>query len=160
MKGLIKTVLNLDLIIAGISTSIIIIITILGVFMRKVMGSPFPWIEEVQLLLFIWAIFFGASAAFRTGGHVGIDIIAERLPANARKVLDIFIFAVSTILLIYFVWASFGLSINAAAKLTPYLRLPYWIVDIAAVIGSAIMIIQNGIYTYLKLTGKLPPEEE
>ena len=48
VKSLVKTVLNLDLIIAGISTSIIIVITILGVFMRKVMGAPFPWIEEVH----------------------------------------------------------------------------------------------------------------
>ncbi|MEA5083384.1 MAG: TRAP transporter small permease [Lachnospiraceae bacterium] len=160
MDKLKKAILNLDLIIAGLTTVIIVIITLAGVFMRKVVGQPFPWIEEVQLLLFIWAIFFGASVAFRTGSHVGIDIIAERLPAKARKILDLFIFIVSTIILVYFLWASYGLSINAGAKLTPYLRLPYWVIDSSAVIGSAVMIIQNTHYTYLKITGKLPKEGE
>ncbi|MGE4214333.1 MAG: TRAP transporter small permease [Anaerotignaceae bacterium] len=160
MEILKKTVLNLDLFIAGLTTVILIIITLAGVFMRKVMGQPFPWIEEVQLLLFVWTIFFGASVAFRTGSHVGIDIIAERLPAKARKILDLFIFIVSTLILVYFLWASYGLSINAAAKLTPYLRLPYWVIDTAAVVGSAVMIIQNTLYTYLKATGRLPKEGE
>lgn len=160
MDNVKKAILNLDLVIAGLTTVIIIMITLAGVFMRKVMGQPFPWIEEVQLLLFVWAIFFGASVAFRTGSHVGIDIIAERLPEKGRKILDLFIFTVSTIILAYFLWASYGLSVNAAAKLTPYLKLPYWIIDDAAVVGSGIMIIQNTVYTYLKTTGKLPKEGE
>ena len=155
-----RVLTNLDLIIASLATVIIIIITLAGVFMRKVMGQPFPWIEEVQLLLFIWAIFFGSSVAFRTGGHVGIDIIAERLPKGARNILDLFIFLASTLILCYFLWAAYGLSMNAASKLTPYLKLPYWIIDDAAVVGSGIMIIQNAIYTYLKTTGKLPKEGE
>ena len=160
MNKLKNIILSIDMFIDCVTTAIIIVITIAAVFMRKVMGNPFPWIEEVQLLLFIWAIFFGGSAAFRTGSHVGIDIVAERLPKQARKILDIFIFIVTTIVLIYFFKASYGLTLQAAEKLTPYLRLPYSVVDIASVLGCALMIIQNAVYTYDKFTGKIKKEDE
>ena len=46
----VKTVLmNLDAIISGISLVIVVCITMAGVIMRKVVGQPFAWLEEMQL---------------------------------------------------------------------------------------------------------------
>ena len=74
MKALEK-ILNLDYIIAGIALSVLIIVTFGGVIMRYFLGNPIIWGEEVQLFCFVWTVFFGAGAAFRTGSHVAIDVI-------------------------------------------------------------------------------------
>ena len=44
---------NLDAVIAGVSLTIVICITLAGVVMRKVVGQPFAWLEEMQLFFFI-----------------------------------------------------------------------------------------------------------
>ena len=97
----VKTVLmNLDAIISGISLVIVVCITMAGVIMRKVVGQPFAWLEEMQLFFLIWMIFFGGSIAFRTGGQVSIDLIANRLEPKARRVLDIFDYIITALILI------------------------------------------------------------
>lgn len=72
MKNLKKFVCNLDVIISGLSLCAIVVITLAGVIMRKIMNQPIAWLEEMQLLLFIYAIFFGGSVAFRYGNQVSI----------------------------------------------------------------------------------------
>ena len=59
MKNLKKLLGNLDTIISGFSLCAIVVITLAGVIMRKIANQPIAWLEEVQLLLFIYAIFFG-----------------------------------------------------------------------------------------------------
>ena len=53
MKNLKKFVCNLDVIISGLSLCAIVVITLAGVIMRKIMNQPIAWLEEMQLLLFI-----------------------------------------------------------------------------------------------------------
>ena len=55
---------HLDAVIAGVSLTIVICITLAGVVMRKVVGQPFAWLEEMQLFFFIWTIFFGGALRF------------------------------------------------------------------------------------------------
>ena len=53
MKNLKKFVCNLDVIISGLSLCAIVVITLAGVIMRKIMNQPIAWLEEMQLLLFM-----------------------------------------------------------------------------------------------------------
>ena len=85
MKRAAKIIGNLDVIIAGISLCAIVFMTVAGVIMRKVVGEPFAWLEEMQLCCFGWTIFLGGSVAFRTSGQVSIDLVAARLNPNARR---------------------------------------------------------------------------
>lgn len=61
MKRAAKIIGNLDVIIAGISLCAIVFMTVAGVIMRKVVGEPFAWLEEMQLFCFVWTIFLGGS---------------------------------------------------------------------------------------------------
>ena len=49
MKNLKKFVCNLDVIISGLSLCAIVVITLAGVIMRKIMNQPIAWLEEMQL---------------------------------------------------------------------------------------------------------------
>lgn len=52
-----KSLLNLDLLVASISLITLIIITFFGVLMRYIFNNPFVWQQEVQLWCFVWVVF-------------------------------------------------------------------------------------------------------
>lgn len=155
MKKLLSVVKNLDLIIAGVMLVAIVVMTVAGVFMRKLMGQPFAWLEEMQLFFFVWLVFFGGSVAFRTGNHVGIDIVAERLGPGARRVLDILVYVITMLVLIYMLRGSAELAQSVTRKVTPYLKISYWVIDIAAPVGCILMILQYSVNMFRQLfTGR------
>lgn len=123
MKRAAKIIGNLDVIIAGISLCAIVFMTVAGVIMRKVVGEPFAWLEEMQLFCFVWTIFLGGSVAFRTGGQVSIDLVAARLNPNARRILDLFCYIVTIIVLIYLTVGGVGLAESVTKKLPHTLKL-------------------------------------
>jgi TRAP-type C4-dicarboxylate transport system permease small subunit len=73
------------------------------VISRYVFASPSSWTEEVARFLLIWIGVLGAAYAFRTGVHLGLDILPKKLTGGSAKVLKLFtllvvmIFAVSVL---------------------------------------------------------------
>jgi len=122
--------------------------TVAGVVMRKCFGNPIAWLEEMQIFFFVWTIFLGGSIAFRKGGQVSIDLIAARLNPKARKVLDVFCYVVAMLVLIYLCKGGFELAASVTKKVTPYFKISYKYIDIAAPIGCIIMMVQ---YTFIIL---------
>lgn len=57
---------------------------------RYVFASPSSWTEEVARFLLIWIGVLGASYAFRTGVHLGLDILPKKLTGQAAVVLKWF----------------------------------------------------------------------
>lgn len=148
MKHIQKIITSLDSIISGISLLLIIFMTVAGVVMRKCFGNPIAWLEEMQIFFFVWTIFLGGSIAFRKGGQVSIDLIAARLNPKARKVLDVFCYVVAMLVLIYLCKGGFELAASVTKKVTPYFKISYKYIDIAAPIGCIIMMVQ---YTFIIL---------
>lgn len=148
MKNIQKIITSLDSIISGVSLLLIIFMTVAGVVMRKCFGNPIAWLEEMQIFFFVWTIFLGGSIAFRKGGQVSIDLIAARLNPKARKVLDIFCYVVAMLVLIYLCKGGFELAASVTKKVTPYFKISYKYIDLAAPIGCIIMMVQ---YTFIIL---------
>ena len=148
MKSIQKIITSLDSIISGVSLLLIIFMTVAGVVKRKCFGNPIAWLEEMQIFFFVWTIFLGGSIAFRKGGQVSIDLIAARLNPKARKVLDVFCYVVAMLVLIYLCKGGFELAASVTKKVTPYFKISYKYIDIAAPIGCIIMMVQ---YTFIIL---------
>ena len=142
MKKILKIIKNLDSIIAVVSLVIIIVITLAGVIMRYFLGKPFAWLEEMQIFFFIYTIFFGGSVAFRTGNQISIDLIANRLSPSMRRVLDIIDYVLAVLIMAYLMLGGFILMASGSGKVTPYFKISYEFIDIAAPLGIIFMIIQ------------------
>jgi TRAP-type C4-dicarboxylate transport system permease small subunit len=151
-----NTLLNLDLIIAGISVTVLILLTFIGVIMRYFVNNPFTWQEEVQLWCFVWVIFFGASAAFRSGSHVAIDIVVDLLPDSLKKVVDILVYFVVMAVLIYLAIHGSNLVTQLAntGRTTNILDVPYPIIYAAFPIGCVLMMINYTLITGVSLFSK------
>lgn len=74
------------------------------VISRYIFSAPSSWTEEVARFLLIWIGVLGASYAFRTGVHLGLDVLPKKLtgtPATVLKmftVLVVMIFSVSVLM--------------------------------------------------------------
>ena len=135
----------------------------------------FSWAQELCIILFVWMAKFGAAYGVRTGIHVGVDVLINRLaPANrARFVLfgllagALFTAIVAT-LGATFVWEN-GAHYAIFTKLgiateglfegptTPDLEWPTWIVYSAIPLGSGLMSFRFlQVAWVFKTTGELP----
>lgn len=60
------------------------------VISRYVFSSPSSWTEEVARFLLIWIGVLGAAYAFRTGVHLGLDILPKKLTGRSAELLKQF----------------------------------------------------------------------
>lgn len=72
---------------------------------RYVFASPSSWTEEVARFLLIWVGVLGAAYAFRTGVHLGLDVLPKKLEGASAQALKLFtllavmVFAVAVLII-------------------------------------------------------------
>ena len=140
LRKLKSVILNIDDILAGISVSLIVLITVIAVFARYVIGKPIQWTEEVSLGLFVWFIMLGASSAMKINANISIDILVDLLPLRFRKYINIFVAVISFVTLSFIIVSGFLLAKQAGLKITPLLAVPYTYIDIAIPVGGIMML--------------------
>lgn len=117
---------KVEMAIAMIAFSILVLITLLGVWFRRVMNSPLPWLEEVQLLLIIWTSFLGASVALKKQEHMFMDFFYDMFHERCKSVADIVAYLIMTLLMVFFCYQSVCLIIHysKAVRTSSILRIP------------------------------------
>jgi TRAP-type C4-dicarboxylate transport system permease small subunit len=66
----------------------LLVAVLLGVVSRQ-LNAPLAWTDELAQYLLVWAGFIGWIIAARRRSHIRITVIADRLPAIARRGLEI-----------------------------------------------------------------------
>lgn len=117
----------------------------------------FSWSQELTIILFVWMAKFGAAYGVRTGIHVGVDVLVNRLGDARRRQFILFgLFAgalftgIIGTLGAFFVWENGAhyalyqalgrdLSTVIEGPVTPDLEWPTWMVYSAIPLGSSLM---------------------
>ncbi len=154
----------------GVATLIIFV----AVIHRYTSGLPIPgvqdyliklntsWAQEVTIYMFVWMAKFGAAYGVRTGIHVGVDVLINRLNTPWRNKFIVFgLLAGATFTAIVgtlgarFVWA-----IGHTDQVSADLEMPMWIVYLAVPLGSYLMSFRflQVTWQFLK-TGTLPKHD-
>ncbi|GAB1459959.1 TRAP transporter small permease [Thauera sp.] len=136
------------------------------------------WAQEFCIILFVWMAKFGAAYGVRTGIHVGVDILINKLTGSSRAALiqiglicGVVFTGLIGIFGALFVWEN-GMAYETLSLLgrdtgdffegptTPDLEWPTWIVYSAVPLGSFLMC-----YRFLQVmvsfarTGDLPTHD-
>lgn len=164
MASLKKWFLNLDDFLAGLSLTMIILVTVVGVFMRFVLGEPLVWTEEVSLALFVWFTFLGASAVTKENGHVGIDYFVMKFSPRMKLAAEIFreitIIFINVYVLVYL---GSKLTLIAGDKITSVLGISYMLIDLSVVLGGVLgtfHLIRHIIILMQKISHHPPTDKE
>lgn len=117
---------NMDLLLAGISLVVLVGLTLSGVFARYALNRPFSWLEEIQLVLFVWMAFFGSSVAFRYGNHIAIDVVVDLFPLAWKRVIEVFntLLVITVLGLVIYLEFRRGQAMLRSGRATNILQIP------------------------------------
>lgn len=134
---------NLDIAVASVILTVLIVLTFLGVVWRYIFNNPFTWLEEVQTSCMVWIVFAAAGAAFRSGNHVAIEMIVDLMPAKMQKVMEWLISIVVVVVIGYLFMQSIGFIqvFIKSGRATSMLKIPYTVVYGIAIVSYIDMII-------------------
>ena len=54
---------------------------------RYFFNHNFGWAEEFPIFIFLWVSFVSAAVAYRDGGHLSVDFIADKLPSKIQPLI-------------------------------------------------------------------------
>ncbi|MCP5115811.1 MAG: TRAP transporter small permease [bacterium] len=86
-----------DGLMRGLEIGVIVVMAALvldvlwGVVTRFVLGEQSRFTEEVATYLLIWVSLLGASVAFSTGSHLGVDYFVGRLHPDTKPLVTVLI---------------------------------------------------------------------
>ena len=67
--------------------SLMFAVIVCQIILRYVFNHPLVWTDEAAQYCFVWVSFLGWTMAARKRIHIGINVVADRLPAAARRML-------------------------------------------------------------------------
>jgi C4-dicarboxylate transporter DctQ subunit len=147
----------------------------LGPVQNWLLGINMGWAQELCIIMFVWMAKFGAAYGVRTGIHVGVDVLINRLSDSTRSKFIIFGLLAGALftgivgtLGATFVWENgahyaiftmLGLDTGDVPEgpTTPDLEWPTWIVYSAVPLGSYLMCFRflQVCASFIR-TGELP----
>ena len=86
--------------IAMTLTGLLFLNTATGIIVDQVVGNSLIWVEEVNNLLFAWAVFVGAGVIARHGGHIGVELVYDMLGPQLKRMLRI-AYAVMALIIVW-----------------------------------------------------------
>ncbi|HUO00746.1 MAG TPA: TRAP transporter large permease subunit [Bradyrhizobium sp.] len=121
------------------------------------------WAQELCIYMFIWMAKFGAAYGVRTGIHVGVDLLVNRVPARSRKQVILFSLLCGAFFtgMIATFGGSFVTEMFRTGEQSNDLEAPMWIVYLAIPLGSGLMCFRflQVAWVYYR-TGQLPHHNE
>ncbi|MEZ5887970.1 MAG: TRAP transporter small permease [Paracoccaceae bacterium] len=108
---------------------------------KAINALKMTWAQEACIYLFVWMAKFGAAYGVRTGIHVGVDILAERLEGAARRTITTIAMSGGVLFTAIITWigTDFVWHVRLGGQTSPDLEMPMWIIYLAVPLGSALM---------------------
>lgn len=83
--------------------AVMVVLVFGNVVLRYGFNSGITVSEELSRWLFIWMTFLGAVVALKEHGHLGVDMVVQKLPPAGKK----FCLAAGHVVMLYIVWLLF-----------------------------------------------------
>ncbi|KVP22646.1 C4-dicarboxylate ABC transporter permease [Burkholderia multivorans] len=120
------------------------------------------WAQELCIYLFVWMAKFGAAYGVRTGIHVGVDVMINRLQPPARRVCIVFGLLAGALFtgVVGTLGARFVWALAQTDQVSPDLELPRWIVFLCVPLGSYLMCFRFlHVALHFLRSGELPKHD-
>ena len=133
LRNTLNKVLNL---LAGLSMTVMVVLTTYQVIVRYIFNSPSTWSEELVGYLFGWSTMLGATGE---RGHMNIPVLVDRFNPTMRKAFHIFAEVIAFIFsAAILVFGGFQVSKLAMGQQTSSLGVAvgvfYWVMPVCGVI--------------------------
>lgn len=86
--SLLETIRRAEMAAAGLLLCLIVALVVVASIGRY-FGSPVIWAIEITQAAYVWLCVFAADLTLKKAGHFSVDMLANFLPAGARRVLEV-----------------------------------------------------------------------
>jgi TRAP-type C4-dicarboxylate transport system permease small subunit len=155
MQRIEKIISKIEVGVAGAAFCVMVLMVAINVITRYIFGFSFPFSEEIAYLGFTYTTFFGICIVYKNKAMVTIDIVVNHLPDCIKYIFEIFIYTLLTVVNVLMIFYSLRLAISAYTKVTPYLRLSYTYIDIAAVMSFMLLTIYSVKFLFEAVKGQV-----
>ncbi|GAA0926715.1 TRAP transporter small permease [Pseudonocardia zijingensis] len=139
-----RVLTRIENVLAASALGLAAIIAIGAVLLRYVFGIFLFWSEEAIIYLIIYSTFLGAVITLRHNEHVNVDVFGPFLRPRGKRVLAVIAAAVTVVYLVcigFFAWLLLFEPFSTST-ITPALKLPLWVVELAVPIGLTLMLLR------------------
>ena len=130
--------------------------TLAEIVMRRFLNMPLPGAFELTLICLSMAVFFGCGYAQKTGMHVVIDFLYERLPRAWKRGISIFSTLLYAGIVVVMFWTVLQDAIRrtGTGDVTSTLQLPIYPFVFASAAGLAGLVLAVFVTLYNVLIEK------
>lgn len=140
IKKVYKIYCRIEDIVVGCGFIGIVALTFMNAVLRT-FDKPIITADDICLLLFGWVAFLGADVALRYSRLVGMDILTNKLPPKAQKVLQIVVYLIMIVSLAVFAKYGFQLAKGNWKRFYNSLPISYGYVTLSLPVCSLLMIL-------------------
>lgn len=123
--------------LVGLMMAVMFLLVFTNVVTRYGFGFSIGWAEEVSRFIMVWCTFIAAGLALREGRHVAIEVLQDKLPEQARRLLRLGIFLALLAFAVGTVWLGARFAIFAWDKETMVTQIPRGIPYLGIPVGMA-----------------------
>lgn len=125
-------------------------ITITEVLLRTLFSYSIYWSHEAVIFLIIYSTFIGASVALRHNEHVGVDLLSYLLNEYGKWLLNLIAAVLTMAYTAAFAVLGWLMTTqpHIINTLSPSLKLPLWLIQMALPIGMTLLFIRSVELTY------------
>ena len=89
MRALLDTVDRAVKWLVGMAFLAIFALSVVQIILRYLIGETWLWAPDLTRLLFVWAVFLGATTLYRAGEHLSVDFFIQGLGRRSQQVLGL-----------------------------------------------------------------------
>lgn len=144
MHRLDRVLTRVENVLAAATLGAATVIAIVAILLRYLFGIFLWWSEEAIIYLIIYSTFLGAVITLRHNEHVNVDVFGPFLRARGKRALAIIAAAVTVVYLVCIGALAWLLLFEpfSTSTITPSLKLPLWVVELAVPIGLTLMLVR------------------
>lgn len=161
MKQLDRALSSIENVVAAGALGLAALISIVNVVLRQ-FGMSWFWTEEAVIYLIIYSTFIGAVITLRHNEHVSVDILGVFFKDRGKKWLALVAGVVTIIYLVVMGYLGWQLLAEpfSSTTVTPVLKLPLWVVELAVPLGMTLMLLRALEMLYRVWKDGVPTSED
>ena len=139
---MLKKMMHLLEVVSVAFFSVMILLVLYQIVMRKVFNASPPWTEELARYAMIWSTLLACAVLLKEKGHIMLDYFIEFLPPPVKKAVVLLTGVVIIVLTATFGYGGFGMiqTSIAVSQLSPGAGLPMWAVYIIMPLSGVLMV--------------------
>ena len=135
---------SIERLLLAFTMALLCVITMANVVVRYFTNFSFAFTEEISVSLMVFMTLVGAAAAFRSGSHINVALLPDRLPPTARRATHAFALGACCVMFGVLAWygARMAWDDYRYEVTSPALGLPQWIYSVWLPLLSLLIVLR------------------